>query len=491
MKKVNRRDFAKWALGSSMMLAAPHSRALGANDDIRVAVVGFHGQGRSHINNYRSIPGVRIAALCDVDRDVLSQGLEQSKKRKESVDVYTDVRKLLEDPNIDAISTATPNHWHALITVWSCQAGKHVCVEKPVSHNIFEGRKMVEAARRYNRLVQADLDLRSDESVARAVEYIQQGRLGKILYARIFNYKRRDSIGKVGGPQPIPSSIDYDLWTGPAPMTPLMRRNLHYDWHWVWPTGCGEIGNNGPHQLDICRWALGQMELPQRVFSLGGRFGYIDDGQTPNTHIAVLDYQPAPIYYESRGLPGKSGDSLMDNVQIKSVTGKPIPDQHNSKSPNMTWVIQCENGYLKYTTAYDNDGKVIRQFEGVDRGPQTSFINALRSGKQFDLRSDILEGHLSTSLSHMGNISYRVGKENSSDEIRERIQGDKVLSESYGRFLDHLAANGVDCRKTPPTLGAWLTMDPQTERFTGDLSERANQLVSRDYRAPFIVPEKV
>ncbi|MHC4542652.1 MAG: Gfo/Idh/MocA family oxidoreductase, partial [Planctomycetota bacterium] len=312
MKRITRRDFVKGSIAAGAALAMPFSRVWGANDDIHAAVVGFRGHGQNHINAYLKIPGVRVVALCDADEEVLARGVARFKARNEKVDAYVDVRKMLEDKNIDVVSTATPNHWHALVTVWACQAGKDVCVEKPVSHNMFEGRKMVEAARKYNRIVQADLDLRSNEGLVEAIRYVRQGELGEIVVVRGFCYKRRESMGKVAGPQKVPESVDYDLWCGPAPKGPLMRKNLHYDWHWVWPTGCGEIGNNGPHQLDVCRWVLGTSELPRRVMSIGGRFGYDDDGETPNAQIAIYDYETAPIIYEVRGLPTRTGDSNMD-----------------------------------------------------------------------------------------------------------------------------------------------------------------------------------
>ncbi|MHC4511075.1 MAG: Gfo/Idh/MocA family oxidoreductase, partial [Planctomycetota bacterium] len=237
MKRITRRDFVKGSIAAGAALAMPFSRVWGANDDIHAAVVGFRGHGQNHINAYLKIPGVRVVALCDADEEVLARGVARFKARNEKVDAYVDVRKMLEDKNIDVVSTATPNHWHALVTVWACQAGKDVCVEKPVSHNMFEGRKMVEAARKYNRIVQADLDLRSNEGLVEAIRYVRQGELGEIVVVRGFCYKRRESMGKVAGPQKVPESVDYDLWCGPAPKGPLMRKNLHYDWHWVWPTG--------------------------------------------------------------------------------------------------------------------------------------------------------------------------------------------------------------------------------------------------------------
>jgi predicted dehydrogenase len=491
--EITRRIFMKSSIAAGFSLAMPFSRARSANNDVRAAVVGFRGHGRTHINAYLKIPGVRVVALCDADRDILARGVAEFKARNQKVDAYTDFRELLEDKDIDIVSTATPNHWHALITVWACQAGKDVCVEKPVSHNIFEGRKMVEAARKYNRIVQADLDLRSNEGLAEAVRYIQQGQLGDIVVVRGFCYKRRKSMGKVSGPQKVPESVDYNLWCGPAPMEPLMRKNLHYDWHWVWATGCGEIGNNGPHQLDVCRWVLGKSQLPKRVMSIGGRFGYDDDGQTPNTQIAIFDYEPVPIIYEVRGLPTRQGDSNMDIYRAVSTTGVIMRSGRLSPSPNTGVVVQCENGYVDLTgfIAYNNEGREVRRFKSKSPGPQASFINAVRSRKIEDIRTDILEGHLSTCLCHMGNISYRVGRESSNEEIKEIIRGDKDSLEALGRFERHLAANGVNLKETPAVLGPWLKMNSAQERFFGKFSGRANQFLKRDYRKPFVVPENV
>ncbi|MHC4756754.1 MAG: Gfo/Idh/MocA family oxidoreductase, partial [Planctomycetota bacterium] len=330
MKSITRRDFVKGSVAAGLALALPHSRVSGANDDIRVAVVGFRGQGGGHIRRFLGIPGVKVVALCDVDKDIIAGQVAKFKERNEKVDVYTDVRKLLEDKNIDAISIATPNHWHALISIWACQAGKDVYVEKPVSHNIYEGRKIVEAARKYDRIVQAGTHKRSDTILPEVFEYLQKGNIGKIKLARGFCYKSRKSIGKVTGVQQVPESIDYNLWTGPAPLTPLMRERLHYNWHWVWPTGNGDFGNQGVHEVDLCRWVIGQNTLPENVISVGGRFGYDDDGTTPNTQISILDYKPVPIIFEVRGLPlgkGSSGKSSYKGIRIGIV-------------------IECENGYF-------------------------------------------------------------------------------------------------------------------------------------------------
>jgi len=476
MKRITRRDFIKSSVAAGFSLALPFSRARGANDNIRVAVVGLRNQGSNHIKWFSKIPGVRVVAICDADKEFLDREEKKFKDRNEKVDRYVDYRKLLEDKNIDAIITATPNHWHALVTIWACRAGKDVYVEKPVSHNIWEGRKMVEAARKYNRIVQAGTQNRSDEGLQEAFRYIKQGNLGKILLARCFYYGSRSSIGKVDGPQPIPESVDYDLWSGPAPLVPLMRKNLHYDWHWVWSTGNGELGNNGIHFIDICRWALGQTGLAPRVMSIGGRFGWDDDGQTANTHIVILDYESAPIIFEVHNLPQKKGDSVMDHY----------------RGIRLGSLIQCEHGYFAGGWAYDNDGKKIKQFKTTGGGGHhANFIKAVRSRKVTDLNADILEGHISTALCHMGNISHRLGQESSREQIREAVKTNKEMADSFERLQEHLLANEIDLKKTPIVLGPWLTMDSANEKFIGDFSEQANEFVSRSYRQPFVVPEDV
>jgi hypothetical protein len=481
MKVITRRDFMKSSMAAGVALAVPFSRALGANNDIRVAIVGFRGKGAQHIDVFHNLPGVRVVALCDPDRQILNREVKKFTDTGEKVGAYTDVRKLLEDRNIDAIVTAAPNHWHALITIWACQAGKDVYVEKPASHNIWEGRKMVEAARKYKRIVQNGTQNRSDIGLQEAIRYIRDGKLGKILWAHGLWFKLRPTIGKVNGPQKVPSHIDYDLWTGPAPLVPLRRKHLHYDWHWVWSTGNGDMGNLGAHQVDDCRWAVGQSCLPPRVISLGGRFGYVDDGKTPNTQVTIFDYKPAPVIVEVRGLPREKGARSMDNYR-------------GIRSGN---IIQCEHGYFAGGRgggwAFDNRGKKIRQFKGDGGGGhQANFIKAVRSRKVSDLNADILEGHISAALCHIANISYRLGWKLSPEQITEAIQGNKEALETFERIKTHLAANQVDLTKTPAVLGPWLKVDTQSEQFAGDFPTRwANRLLRRSYRQPFVVPQHV
>jgi predicted dehydrogenase len=482
MSGLTRRDFLKstMAAGVAMTLAAPYSKIRGANNDIRLAVVGTGGQGSGHIRTFGRIPGVRIVAICDADKSHLENHLENFKKNNQDVTGYTDVRKLLDDKNIDVISSATPNHWHSLVTILACQAGKDVYIEKPASHEIWEGRKMVEAARKYNRIVQVGTQRRSSEAYQNAYEYIQKGNIGKILWARGFCYKPRNSIGRVNGPQPIPESVDYNLWCGPADMVPLMRQRLHYDWHWVWNTGNGDIGNQGVHEMDEARWGLGQKGLPARVISIGGRFGYVDDAETANTQIVFLDYKPAPLIFEVRGLPRKKDDKPMDNY----------------RTVRIGVVVQCEKGYFAAGEGggwvYDNDGNRIQQFAGSGGGGHyQNFLDAVRSRKSSDLNADILEGHMSAALCHMGNISYRLGKKMSVDEIKNTIGANTELMDSFDRMVEHLKANEIDLEKEQITMGPMLTMDIEKEQFTGEHGEMANLLIKRNYREPFVVPDEV
>ncbi len=481
MRQATRRGFLKGsiAVGASMLL--PHSRVLGANDDIRMAVIGIHGNGGGHIDRYRAMPGVRVVAICDVDKNVLGARAKRFTDDNERVETYVDIRRLLDNKDIDAVTISTPNHWHALAAIWACQAGKDVKVEKPVSHNIWEGRKIVEAARKYNRIVQAGSESRSDPALQEVFEYIQQGKLGKILVARGFCYNDRPSIGKVAGPVPVPEYIDYNLWTGPAPLKPLKRKSLHYDWHWDWDTGCGDIGNQGAHEMDMCRWALGQKGLPKRVMSIGGRFGYDDDGETANTQIALLDYEPAPIIFECRGLPTKKGAGYLDHY----------------KGIRIGVVIECEQGYFAGGASggwiYDNDGKKVKQFSS-DGGKDHSanFIASVRSRKASDLNADIEVGHTSAALSHMANISYRIGKGMAPEQLKESIKSSPRILDAYERFAHHLGANEVDLQKSPAVLGPMLEMYPAKERFYGEFPTKwANRLLTRNYRKPFVVPETV
>ena len=489
MSKLSRRDFMKstMAAGAAMAMVSPTSRVLGANNDLRFAVVGTGDQGGGHIGYFNEKPGVRVVALCDADRErVENRARDFEKKYGQKVKTYIDVRKLLEDKNIDAITSATPNHWHSLVTIWACQAGKDVYIEKPVSHNIWEGRKMVEAARKYDRIVQTGTQKRSDLGLMEAFKYMQAGNLGAIKWSRGFCYKARFEgtngiVNGTNGPNPVPQTVDYNLWCGPAEMEPLRRKQLHYKWHWVWNTGNGDLGNQGIHEMDMARWALGDPpKLAPRVLSFGGRFRVNDAGETANTQIVFLDYKPAPLIFEVRGLPRKKGDTSMDNF----------------RGTRIGICVQCEDGYFVGGGGggwvYDNDGNRIKQFKGqAGAGHHVNFIKAVRSRKVSDLNADIEKGHISSACCHMGNVSYRIGQRMSVGEISDVIGRNANLMDSFERMVLHLVANEVDLSKEPITMGPMLTMDPRTEKFVGEYSEMANMYVKRNYREPFIVPDKV
>jgi hypothetical protein len=407
-----------------------------------------------------------VVALCDADRAVLERGVAEAARLGQPVEGHVDVRKLLENKDIDAITTATPDHWHCLVTVWACQAGKDVYVEKPLSHNIFEGRKSVEAAEKYNRIVQWGNQGHGHRT---GQPHLESEKLGKIRVVWTSLNRMRQSIGKVDGAQTVPSSLDYDLWTGPAPLEPLTRRNLHYDWHWVWPTGTGEIGNNGIYPLDSARLRLGLNTLPRRVMSLGGRFLFDDDGETPNTQIALFQYDPGPLLiFEVRNLPSEKGP--------KTIGPKARYERGDAGLPNPVGPQGDQGGF------------------GGHKGHLFNFLSAVRSRRESDLRAPLIEGHLSSALVHMANISYRLGTPRSVAAAREAVQdqGSEAV-EVFDGFREHLAVNGVDFAKTQVVVGPWLELDPVTERFIGpeNLVGPANELARGHYRPPFVVPEVV
>ncbi len=490
---MRRRNFLKTGIIAGGVMTWPfssYSNIIGANDRIRIGIIGIGsdvkigGKGKDEINKFRKIPGIEIAALCDCDRDILRKEESEFKKRNEKVKTYIDFRELLDDKDIDAVSITTPNHTHALITVMACQAGKDVFVQKPASHNIWEGRKMIEAAERYNRIVQVPSNARDSHSNQAAYEYVRKGNLGKILWVHGINYKPRMSIGKVKGEQAVPASVDYNLWCGPAPMKPLMREYFHYDWHWDWDTGDGDLGNMGIHFMDGCRMALGTDELPEHVMSIGGRFGYDDDGMTPNTQLIFLDYKPAPIVFEVRGLPKDKIFMNKNWQQNRSVSMDSI--YGTSLGVN----VYCENGFISNNVAYDNRTRVIKKFEISGEDTRVNFVNSIKKGDKNYQNATVKDGHLSMALAHMGNISYRLGVDKPINEIREVVQGEKGLAETYERLDNHLYANRIDLKNTPLILGPVLAFDQKSERFKGAFAKDANKLVKPEYRKPFVIPEK-
>ncbi|MFH0945411.1 MAG: Gfo/Idh/MocA family oxidoreductase [Planctomycetota bacterium] len=384
MTRTTRRRFliaaaATAAAPLTSAFSAPRRQEAKPSDLIRVGVIGVRGRGRAHIGGFKDSPHSEVVAICDPDEGVIAPAMKAVPEAK----YYRDLRKMLDDPTIDAVSIATPNHWHSLAAIWALQAGKHVYVEKPVSHNIFEGRQVVNAAKRYGKIVQHGTQARTQPATQQAMAFLHEGGLGEVRLAHGLCYKPRESIGKVDGPQDPPETCDYDLWTGPAEMQPLMRQSLHYDWHWVFNTGNGDIGNQGVHQTDIARWGLGLTTHPQRIVSCGGRLGYEDDGNTPNTLVTLLDYGDKEIIFEVRGLKTPPFHGAGIGVVFFGEKGTLVSGSYNK------------------VQAFDHDGQVLETFEG-DADHYQNFLDAIRAGDAGVLNAPIDEGHLSASICHLG-----------------------------------------------------------------------------------------
>jgi predicted dehydrogenase len=498
--RLSRRQFIGRSLGAAGVGASfaisgtkSSGRVLGANETIRIAVAGLNGRGGSHVGEFAKMPGVAIAYLIDPDTRTYQKRLDQieeccrqaEKKQGHSStqvrDVLTvqDIRRALDDRSVDAVSVATPNHWHALITIWSCQADKDVYVEKPCSHNVHEGRVAVEAARRYNRIVQHGTQSRSSRDWALAAAAIHSGKLGRLLVSRALCYKPRGSIG-VQPTMPPPAELDFNIWLGPAPKQAYHGNLVHYNWHWFWDFGNGDIGNQGVHQMDIARWLIpasqgGSATYPKTVMSLGGRFGYRDQGQTANTQITVMDYGDTQLIFEVRGLKTGPfhGQKVGNIAHLEAGTiaeGKFYPKGQTNPVPLAT-IVKAD----------------------VQRGPGKghfgNFIAAVRSRKVEDLNADILEGHYSAALCHLANISLRLGQEVPFSKESKAFGDDKEAYETLSRMEEHLKENGLALDRLSYRLGRKLTFGAEVETFTGD--PEANQLLTRPYRAPFLVPDRI
>jgi len=485
MNRLTRRTFmgAIAAGGAGAMMLSLPQRVRGANEVVNVGFIGVGGRGSHSVNWFRQVPGVRIAAICDADQAFIDREVKKCEERGEKVKGYIDARKMLESKDIDAVVISTCNHTHALLTIWACQAGKDVYVEKPATHNIYEGAKLIEATEKYDRIVQVGTQNRSDTGCIPAFEYIQSGALGRIKLVRGFCYRNRNSIGKADGTQQIPSTLDYNLWSGPAPMEPLTRQRLHYDWHWVWPTGNGDIGNQGTHETDLACWVLGEKGLPDRIISIGGRFGWDDDGTTPNTQTTLFEFKSAPLIFEVRNLRTSADSDTMDHY----------------KGVRVGVVVECENGYFAGGRGggwtYDNDDNRLQRFPGDGgRTHARNFIDAVRSRRRQDLTADIVGGVQSAALAHLANISHKCGTPTPVAEIASRAREQDAFSDSFQSIHEQLQRNNIDLAAMPLTLGAQLTWDEATASLRHpdeQVQKLANQLSTREYREPFVVGPEV
>jgi predicted dehydrogenase len=454
MSDFNRRHFVA---GSALAAGAARSAMSQGtpSDQIRIGVVGFRGRGRDHYQNFARIPGVRVAFLCDIDERLHANAVAEVENiggyRPET---FVDMRKMLERKDLDAISIATPDHWHALHTIWACQAGKDVYVEKPVSHNLLEGRRMVQAARKYNRIVQAGLNRRSERRNKSGVRFVQEATLGKAYRARAVVYRPRTTIGKIQESS-IPAGVHWDLFLGPAPYRAYTLNRFHYGWHYFWDTATTEMGNNGVHAIDIVRWAMEKNVHPVKITCSGGRFEDDSDQETPNYQNATFEYSDGTLFdLEATTLPsppfggvhmgeffytaqGYVSSANQWTATLAQFTPRTQPDSASGVSYRLNNVSFPQIAYKPGPAIPDVEGEEVSHFQ--------NFIHCVRSRKREDLACEILEGHMSTSLCHLANIAFRTGRK--------------------------------------------LTFDPAAETFPGD--KEANALLTRKYREPYVLPDKV
>ena len=470
---ASRREFLKLTgagvAGTALSATASSYAAItGANDRVRLAVCGVRGRGNDHIHGFVRVPGTEIVALCDVDENVLNHRLGEVEKRGlPKPKSYVDVRKLLEDKDIDAISIATPNHWHSLIAIWACQAGKDVYVEKPCSHNWFEGRQLVRAVKKYNRVCQHGSQWRSNPGLLDAMKHLRDGTIGDVYLARAICFKWRQSIGHAAE-EPVPAGVHYDLWTGPAPLKPFTRNRFHYNWHWIWDTGNGEVGNQAIHEIDIARAGLG-VGFPVSVSAMGGHFMFDDDQETPNVLNATfyfdgpdgkrkmmeLEVRHWITNHEAEIGTAAYGNSVVPPAGLNvDANKKPASTQslgpRDAKTNTIGNIFYGSNGYLAID-GYDayktwlTDQVAPGPFGKASGDHFANFIECVRSRRTQDIHSPIEEGHISTSLVHLANASYRLGRTLQFDSAKEQVIGD----------------------------------------------DEANRLLRGSYRAPYIVPEEI
>jgi predicted dehydrogenase len=482
---ITRRQFLATAAVATVAGTKSSARVLGANDRVRIAVAGLNGRGQNHIDEWAGMKDVEIVCLIDPDTRTYAKSLKRiAGKNSPAPKTVQDVRKALEDRELNAISIAAPNHWHALLTIWGCEAGKDVYVEKPASHNIHEGQIAVATARKYNRIVQHGTQSRSSARWRTLAEISKQGTYGKLLVSRGLVYKDggngHNTRGDIGfkSAKPAPAELDFNLWLGPAKEQSYHENLVHYRWHWFWDFGNGDIGNQGVHQMDIARWMIPGATLPKSVVSFGGRIGFKDQGQTACTQVAVMDYGDTQLIFEVRGLPStpfphtkKDGDNVL-HFEAGTVAGGKF--------------------YPKGKDQGDPLAKVKAEVQGNEdeSGHFANFINAVRNRKKETLHADILEGHRSAALIHLANASHRLGKPVPFTDGKARGDLTKEAAEAVDRMQEHLAVdNKIKLDDWPLTVGKVLKVDPANEVVIAD--DAANKLLTREYRTGFMVPEKV
>ena len=401
----------RFFLGAATAAAA--ARVWGANDKINTAIIGLGGRGTNHLNVYSRLEDARVAGLCDIDQSAREKAQATlAKNGGGKAKEFEDMRQAFADPGIDVVSVATPNHWHALATIWACQAGKDVYCEKPACYNIHEGRRMLEVARQTNRMVQVGSQLKSQPYRIHAIQSLHDGIIGKIYLAKGLCFKRRVSIGHKAD-SPVPPGVNWDLFLGPAPLRPFNELRFKYNWHWFWDTGNGDIGNQGVHEMGVCRWGLGDPEWPRSAVSTGGKYAYEDDQETPNTQLASFDYGGREVVFEVRGLltGGEGVPVRRRNAPAPAPGAAPPlnPQIGNLFYGTEGWMAMDTNGYQ----VYKGEGSELIAEERVagdgTRDHMENFLAACRSRNHKELHDEIGNAWLSASLCHLANISYRTG----------------------------------------------------------------------------------
>lgn len=483
MNKTTRRNFlaststAAAAFAVTTSLPGRTLRAANANEEIGLGFISCGGRAGGLMGQFGKVSGVNVTGLCDPDE----KRLGIAKERFPKAQGWADLRELIDAPSVDAVVISTCNHWHCLAAIWAMEAGKHVYVEKPLSHSQWEGRQTVAAARKYNKVCQLGTQQRSDPMQAEIKKFLHEEKgLGEIKSARVNRYGVRPSIGKRATPLQVEKNVAYDLWLGPAADEPLYREKLHYDWHWDWNTGSGEMGNWGVHVLDDCRNNIFQdkVALPKRILGGGGRVVLGDAGETPNVHFAYFDTGSIPVVIGLSNLPAAPG-------------GKKSPAH---PGPSSGYMAYCEGGRFEgqrgRAAAYDNDGKKIREFKGNgDVKHQQNFIDAVRAEDPSMLNAEVSVGNDSTGWCNLANIAFQAGTKFTAGAARE------VKLQEWGSLLaemdQHLAAHDLELDGGEIMLSPMLEMDEKGESFVGEGSEVANGLLKREYREKYQVPEIV
>jgi len=435
MSELNRRTFFSATAGTVATASlAARASADGPNDTIRAAILGVNGRGTAHMTGFTGTKGVKVAVLCDPDREVLEKRASQfEKKHGYRPELETDLRKVNDRKDVDVVSIATPNHWHSLAAIWACQANKDVYVEKPGTHNIFEGRQLIKAAEKYGRIVQHGVQLRSSPIIQEAVEHLRKGVIGKVYMARGLVFRDRPSIGHAKDPDTAPKSLDWDLWQGPAESRDFSKRLVHYNWHWHWNYGNGDVGNQGIHETDLCLWGLGLEKFPSEIIAMGGKFLWDDDKETPEVLSSTYMFPESKQMIEFEVRPWAT------NLEGGAGVGN---------------IFYGSNGYM-VVKGY-NSYETFLGPKGQEKGPKgnggdplvphfSNFIDAVRKRDTKIQNGPVATVHHSSGLAHLGNIAFRVGRK--------------------------------------------LHFDPTAEKFVGD--SEADTFLSRNYRRPFVVPEQV